>query len=570
MSDLLLDRIDHARRGLRGNLLLVGFCQVVAVLVATVAGFFIIDWLAINRILAIGVGDTIARVVLLLVALAVIGRVVWTTFLAEWRTRRDDDAIALKVELHHRQLGGRLISTVQLTRRLDEQGDESISADMVEGLVEQTEEAAGPLDFRGIVDRRVLKRMALVAFAVVLVAGGLAAWRPDYATALLKRMALLPVDYPTASRIKAVHHAGSVPEGETYPIEIELDPSGYAPETAEAQVRFANGRSVTITLAKVTDAPAGLVLFRGQVAQALDDFSFRPVAYDARWPRWEPVKTLRRPAVGGLSVTCTFPAYLNREPETTTVGDLRVPHGTEVAVTMTSTKPIADGILVQRLGNNEAAESPAAIAGTDRNEITGRFTVTASGTWSLRLVDADGLSPAQPSTYTISCLIDKPPVVSILAPRQDKLASPTAKWPLRFSVKDDQGLGAARLRYTVESADAVAEGAQEAPSVAIELPGLAMPGEKSVSKQAEFDLGRLNLQPGMRVTWWLEVADNRTPEPNLGVSQRLHFTIVDAETLRAEAERQRQELLDRINRIRDRQKEGRDNVDGLLKQVDGR
>jgi len=567
MSDIILDRLDHARRSLRGNQLLVAVCQILAICVASVAGFFIIDWLAINRILAIGVGDTIARAILLIVTLGVIGRTAWQTFFAEWRTQRDDDVMALKVESHHRELGGRLISTVQLTRRLDEVGDESISAEMVEGLVEQTEEVAGGLDFLGIVDRKILKRVALIAAGALLVAGGLSAWRPDYAVALLKRLALLPVDYPTATRIIAVNHAGRVPQGEAYPIEIELDPSGFAPEEAEAQVQFANGRKVTVSLAKVADAPFGKVIFRGQVAQALDNFRFRPVAYDARWPRWEAVVAVRRPAVGGLSVTCTYPAYLGMPPETSTLGDLRLPEGSAVAVTVTTTKPIAEASLVLRYGDAEPVTASATIGGADSTTVSVEFPVTASGTWSLRLVDTDGLSPAQPPVYTLSSLPDKPPMVSITSPKQDKLASPRAKWPLRFTVKDDHGLGAGRLKYAVEGADAVAGGA-EVPAVSIDLPGLAKVGESAVAKEAEFDLGRLNLQPGMRVTWWLEIADNRAPEPNWGSSQRLHFTIVDAETLRAEAERQRQELLDRIHRIRDRQKEGRDGVDTLLKAID--
>lgn len=566
MNQDLLARIDTARRALRGNLLLTGLCRVAMTLVVSIACFFIVDWLAVNRILALGLADTLVRGVLLVVTLIVIGRIAWLTFIAEWRTRRDDDAIALRIEGRHAVLGGRLISTVQLSRQLSASDGEWTSKDLVDGLAAQTATAASSLDFLTIVDRQTLQRMAMAAGAVLLVAAALCAWRPDYAKALLGRLALMPIDYPRATRIVAVSHAGRVPQGEAYSIEIELDGARHIPESAEAEVRFANGRRVTISLSPVADAPFGKRLFRGQVTQALDDFSFRPMAYDARWPRWESVVAVRRPAVGALTVTCTYPAYLGLPPTTGNLGDLRVPEGTQVTIQATVTKPLAQAAIAVRHGDQEPTETILQIGGERKDSITGGFTVTTSGTWALRLEDQDGLSPAQPPIFTLTALPDKAPVVVITAPNQDKLAAPRAKWPLRFTAQDDHGLATAQLRYLIENGEPE-PGAVEPPSVAIDLPGLAGPGELSVSKAVEFDLGRLGVQPGQRVAWWIEVADNRSPSANRGVSQRMHFTIVDAETLRKDAERQRQELLDRINRIRDRQKETRDGVQTLLKET---
>lgn len=566
MSDMLLDRLAQARRALRANLLLTGAGQLLAVLVAAVAAFFLVDWLAINRILAVGLGDTLLRALLLAAVLTVAGRVAWSTAIAEWRTRRSDDTMALRVERTHPALGGRLISAVQLGRALDESVDTVTSPELVVGFVAQTEELSEGLDFLAIIDRRTIKRVVLIAAGALLAAGILMAWRSDYALALVQRMALLPVDYPTATRIIAVRHAGQAAEGEPYAIEVEVDPRFHVPATAQARVKFANGRLVIVSLTKVADASEGRTLYRGQVAQTLDDFSFRPTAHDARWTRSERVATARRPALGELTVTCTYPAYLGLAPTTATHGDLRVPEGTEVAVRATVSKPLAKAALVVAPKNGAPLEQPIDIAS---DAISARFTVSANGTWTFAIEDKDGLGPAQPPVYTITVQPDKAPVVTVTSPVKDRPASPLGRWPLRYTVTDDHGLVAARLSYVVEGPGQTAPGSEPLPTV-IDLPDLATPGELMVNKATEFDLGVLGVVPGQRVTWWIEVDDNRQPTPNIGSSKKLCFTIVDEAALRAEVDRQRRELQQRIERARDQQKEARDAGEALLKAVNGR
>lgn len=566
----ILDRLARARAAQRANRLLWIGLRLLAVVIAVVAGFFVVDWLAINRILPLGWGDTLCRLVLLIAALAVAGRELWQGFLAEWRLHRDDDTIAIQIEHAHRGLGGRLISAVQLGRDLEgADHDEAISTGMIEALVEDTADRVEHLDVLAIVDRGPLKRYALIALAAVAVTAVLVWWRPGHATALLARMALLNVDYPTMSRIIGVNHQARVAEGEPYPIEVEVDSAGFLPERVTAAVDFPGGRSVTIHLDRVEGAAFGKVIYRGEVAKALESFRFRPVAYDHRWPRWEEVAVVRRPAVAKVTVACTYPAYLGMEATAAEVGDLRVPEGTEVAVDITATKAITSADLVIREGRDEGRTIPLSVSG---DRLTGTFTVGESGTWSLRLVDGDGLSPSLPPTYTISAIPDRLPIVQIQAPAHDKLASPKAVWPMRFSVKDDHGIGQGWLKYQVESSDGPAIGEDgnpvEVPAVSIPLPGIAGPGESAAIRESAFDLGRLGVQPGQRVTYWIEVADNKTPTPGIGASNKQRFTILDAETLRAEMERQRAELFERISLIKERQKEARDGVDDLRRQAD--
>lgn len=565
----LLPRLDHARGVLRQTRLLAAVLRLLAVLIAVLAGFFVIDWLAINRILPLGFADTASRVVLVAVAIAVVVIDLRRGALAEWRVRRSDDDIALRVERAHPQLGGRLISTVQLTRALDEIDEDGTSHGMITGLAADTEARVSDLDVLTIVDRQPLKRHAGLAVLCVAAAVALIAWKPGHALALAARLALLSVDYPTASRILSVNHPPRVAEGESFVIEVDVDAQGYLPERASADVAFDGGRSATIALERVEDAPFGKVLYRGQLAQALQNFTIRPVVHDHRWPRWEAVVVVRRPAVAGVSVACTYPDYLTMEPTTAEVGDLRIPEGTTVAVTIRTTKPIAQGEVAVRQGFTEEPTVINLEADSEGQVLTGSFVATAGGTWTVLVVDRDGLAPTVAPSYTISVIPDRVPVVQIQQPSHDKLASPSAIWPLRFTVKDDHGIGQGWLKYVIEGGDTTADNSAAAIPVSVPLPGLAMPGETTVVRETAFDLGRLGVQPGQRVVYWIEVADNRTPTPGIGASTKLRFTVLDAETLRAEMARQRAELFERVSLIRERQKATRDAVDDLRKNANG-
>jgi len=570
VSTPLLSRLDMARGALRRSILGTGIARLLALVIGLLAAFFIVDWLAINRILPLGFWDTALRLPLTVAVVLIAAWQLRRELLTEWRLQRSDDDIALRVEHTFRDLGGRLISSVQLERSLDEVGEgepeSQISAGMIEGLVADTETRVRELDFQAIIDRRPFRRGALIAVVCLLAALGLSAWKPGYATALAARFVLLPVGYPTATRILAVHHAATATEGQPFPIEIEVDPAGHIPDRASVTVRFANDREVILSLDRVEDAADGKVIYRGQIAQALVDFRLRPIAYDHRWPSWDLVPVVRRPAVVGVSVTSTYPSYLDLPPTTAAVGDLRVPEGTVVAVSVTTTKPIATAALVlgAGFGAEEPREEPLLIS-EDGLTLTGTFQADANGTWSLGILDRDGLAPLARPTYTVSVVPDREPVVVIERPEHDKLASPRAVWPLRFTVKDDHGIGQGWLRYRLETSGEVVD--DNALSVAVPLPGLALPGETAVVRETVFDLGRLGVQPGQRVVYWLEVADNRTPEPKIGVSAKQRFMVLDDEALRAEIERQRAELFERISLIRERQKDARDAVDDLLKKA---
>jgi hypothetical protein len=554
MSDVLRARIAKARGLLRRAHLLVGLARCLVALLGLTAAFFVLDWLVVSRLSDGGANDLVARGVLLVGVLGALAWVVMRTVVAEARTRRSEDLIALRVERGYPQLHGRLISTVQLSRRAS--GDDSlVSRELIDVLGQETTSVAAGFDFGSIVDWRTLVRAMALASALLALALALSWWRRDYASALLARMALAHTGYPTAASIIDATRGGLAAYGEPFSIQVELDPHRQLPDQASATIRTHSGEVITLALPRVVDAPTGRAIYRGELPRVLEDVDFRPTALDARWPSWEHVRVAQRPAVKELAVACDYPAYLGLPAESVSSGDLRIPVGTTVHLRASFTGPVASATVTRRLGADAAhTQEQSAEMTLDATRGVGEssFTVDASGSYLITLRDANGLGNADPIVYSVAALPDLAPTVSILSPAKDKLVTRFAQRTIRFTVSDDHGISKAWLKYVVGMTDA--DAASDTPK-SVELTGLVQQGESHLTREVVMDLAKYGVVEGSRLTYWIEVADNRQPEPNIGTSRHFVFTVVDMATMADLLEQEKTKLVGELESLHDRQRD---------------
>ena len=547
MIDPLLERLDAARQHLRRIRLLTGGLLVLATLMTALLGWFVCDYLFVHRIFEGGLWDTLLRALLLGGALVVAGRVAWVTVVAEWRIDRDDDVIAGRVERTHRALGGRLISSVQLAR-VD--GQAAMATDLIAALIEQTVAEAEAFDFRAIVDPTELKRAALWLLAPLMLVGGLAAWKPAYAVVAAKRLGLQTVEYPTATRILSFTPTGpsvTQAQGEPLNLVVELDPQGHLPDDAEVVVRPANGRDATVRLKRSDEHPSR---YLGVLPQVLTDCQVRAYAFDARWPTWVTVQAKRRPQVQAITAVMTVPAYLGAAPIEAPFSDLAAPVGSVVKLQIVSAEPVtrvdielitgtADPVIVP--AQLEAAGTTAAI----------ELPVTQTTTVRVLLTDSHQLTNPDPVRTTITAVPDLPPVVALTFPQRDVAATRFARWPLRFSAKDDHGLDEVAIRWQPE--DATGE-----PQT---IPLGKLDGALQTAREEKLELSRFNASPGTRIAIWIEVSDRK---PQVGASLKRTITILDPEQLRQELEAARTAAIEALSTARDRQTEIKQGVEKLV------
>ena len=209
------------------------------------------------------------------------------------------------------------------------------------------------------------------------------------------------------------------------------------------------------------------------------------------------------PIAGDLAITYLYPAYTGLPPRTEegTAGDLHAPRGTEVRIAARADRDLAQAFAVIALGDG-AGQGGAVVkleaSGQGHRQLSGSFTLTQPGAWSLRFADARGRTVAQGPARPIEIVADAAPQVAIETPRQAVLeVDPQGQVQLGWSATDDYGLQQVSLVF--QSAGAKEE------RIALSTP--AAPA-KRLRGTYLWEIAPLKLRPGDKVSYHLEAKDN--------------------------------------------------------------
>jgi len=223
-----------------------------------------------------------------------------------------------------------------------------------------------------------------------------------------------------------------------------------------------------------------------------------------------------------LGLTARFPSYLGRADEPLLVGPdlIPLPAGTTVLTNGTASVPLASAAWTL-----ESRVEQLRVVGT---RIDGRFTPTASGTWRLRALSADGsaLEGAAPELHLL-LVPDSAPVVTVPVPSRDTTLPISLHQPLVVDVRDDHGIARLsvvswRVSRTGRVFDAVRE--------SLDVSGV---GDRAIV-QGRLDAEKRGLLPGDTLRLYVEALDN-APAPHAGRSPEIALRLPSMEELRAQA-----------------------------------
>ena len=550
--------------------LLAGLGLVVVQALAAVAVFIAVDLLAFSHFEEPGT-DRLLRALALAGVLGWIGWAVWTRILRPLRRPLDAEDMALRVEAAHPALQGRLIAALQLSRPGDPLAA-GASPSLLRGLFGQTVDLAAPMDFSGVVEARDLLRAAGVAGACVAVAAGLALWRHEESPVALSRLLLSDAQYPAAVRFISLTGDHAVAHGGAAEIIAVVDPARTVPESVTLIVRPAGGRSEVRQELRKREATATGAVFAGRLDPVVEPLEFRVSALDARWPRWQRINVVSPPAILSVETVVTPPDYAKRPATTLSTGDVEALAGSRVAVRLRLSKTLRDGgsILRIQFANRPEQQVPMSVSG---DTASAEFAAEADGSWWPDMIDRDGMKPLDPGRWRIRALPDAPPTVELIEPGIDGPSTPRAQWPAAVSARDDLGLSGLSFAWRITPAD---KDAQPGPEQRRAIPGIdagtAKPGKDGhveLAGRVDFDLAPLNLQPGQRLTWWIEATDNRQPQAQTARSAERIFAIVTAQQVQEALDRERADLLHKLDQLRQRQEDAKGGVDGLRRDLRG-
>ena len=163
-------KLHALRRALSARLTLEGLAWTALALVALVFVTMGLDYLfRLEREL---------RGIIMALAVAGVGAVVWRQLIRPLRVPMDISELAVLVERRFRQLGDRLVSAVDFSRRSDTEAV-GLSATMVRRMADEAQALSLPLRFQDVVERRGIFRTWSLAGCALGLLLGFGIWQSD-------------------------------------------------------------------------------------------------------------------------------------------------------------------------------------------------------------------------------------------------------------------------------------------------------------------------------------------------------------------------------------------------------
>jgi hypothetical protein len=505
------------------------------------------------------------RLVLLGAGAAVLVWMVYRKIVYPQARPLSDDDMALCVERTHPRLGEKLISTVQLARRMDSASLEIHSGPMVERTAREAVEEMRTLPLGPVV--RSGGALRVLFAGVVLLAGLvlLGSLHPDLSSIWLNRLFGGTVKWPQRTGVEIL-------------------------EPATREIRIARGENLIIKARVTREVPSRVRVFfdftgSGEEGEAdlvrlepgvfqyffpnvVSDFEFRVQAGDAETPVYA-VRVLVPPKVTDVRVRFSYPPHTRLEGAEPPgwdqeEGNIKAPIGTVAEILAETSKEVREGNL--RFSKRSLAGIPLRVI--PGPAVAGRFVVNIDGSYTIRLVGPEGLSNRIPARFSIRALPDQAPVVTLGWPRTHEQITPAAVLPVSGVVRDDYGVASVRilLRRT-----GVKPKNQHTIDVAVKRENY---GEKELDLSHRVEIPGLELLTaegrkeavgvGDTLLLRLAVEDFRPdPGPNVTRTREVQLEVVTKEELERAVESRMIRLKERLNKIRRTQEKVREKVKGL-------
>ena len=216
------------------------------------------------------------------------------------------------------------------------------------------------------------------------------------------------------------------------------------------------------------------------------------------------IKVMPRPQVKSMQLTLFQPSYIAtqpiRLPEGT--GDTTVLAGSRVKIEVTADQNLASGGLILTPGATQTCDI------VKQNSFAYEFEVATTTSFAVFLENEMGLHNEKPVSYTITATHDGAPTIELLKPAQDVPFPTSRRLDIKVVARDDYGVKATILYYRVGNRNAL-------------IPQNLKPNFKPVPEyEVEFPwmLDTLALQPGTKVSYYVQAEDACQPEPNVATT----------------------------------------------------
>ena len=449
----------------------------------------------------------------------------WKKYSKEINTEK----VSLMVEEKFPEFRSRMISTVQFNRALPKN---NISLQMVGGMMKQTFSMVKSITMDSVVDKGWQKKTVLSFMASLVVSVALVTAMPSTFKIFLQRL-VMPIQYPSKTKVVNIEIPEYLVAGEEFKIKINAE--GQLPALGTVILKSA-GDSLNVDLVKL-DGQSGEYesSFSGVIEEAgivieLGDYTSDLI----------PLKVVKRPGIGHLTVTVTPPSYTGVEAFSIKSGNTQVLAGSKVRMEVEPSKKLFELKLLNKTSTEEMPQFVLA-----ENKWVAEFEPKKSLTYTLSMLDELGLVSKDIPDFRLSVKEDKKPIIRIVQPATLSELSPRSAMNLEAKIRDDYKVSKVRILYTIssgeydENEDQLAEFSVHKAFESVDI--------KNFHLKEIWANKALNLQEGNLLKIRIEATDN-SPARNVTVSEDILVPIISDAELR---QRLSEEFVDAILPVED-------------------
>ncbi len=461
--------------------------------------------------------------------------------------------IALRLEKFYGKLQSRLIASLQLYDKLSA-NKENYSVELIEKTIEEAGQEIKDLDFNVAVQKRKrpYQRLALSVLSVILAFAISGQTLSHVKTLYAQPLANIP--RPTSLKLFITPLSYQAVKNDD--VTVKITASGEKTRRVDLNFRFDDGKWVTVLAEKLSDD-------EGQ-SDSVFTYTFRKVKRNIEYfaqvknVRSEPGKitVIDPPALVDVSITLDFPEYTGLQTQRlpNNDGSVMAIKGTGVRFEGRLNKAVKSAYLA--FDNGERKQLTI-----DDRKISGRFTITQNGSYSVEVADSAGLKNLNPIEYDLVCLEDYAPQVKITFPAVDVDLDESMLVPIEAVLYDDFGFSKLELVYWTFS-----DGLESSKSRQVLRKDFGMAND--ILFIYEWFLERLYMMPGDLAYYYLEVFDNDAiSSPKSSVSKTYSARLPSLDEIMADITGSQDEMFEDFGKAVQSQKELKDELEQLSREM---
>ncbi len=357
-----------------------------------------------------------------------------------------------------------------------------------------------------VVNQQRLMRMAYALSGVIVIFCVYAAVAPKNILDSARRAFLADISRPTNTRLvnlKLNNESDLTEVVAGSPVAFSVDVQGVHPQKVLLHYSVDDGKFFALKeFAQGRNYYDAWQITLNNVQQSME---FYLTGGDCETPRRR-LKVLPAPTVNSVKIDLEFPSYTKVPPRMGVEGGtVEAIVGTIVTVHATTNMPAQ--LATINLSMASEAPAPMDISPSDSKELSGKFNVKESGSYTIQFRTTGGQANPSPVNYDIIAIPDRPPTARFLQPDKAELKVPAnVKVDLVMTGTDDHGVRDATLHVKLGNEVLLSKNVLE-----------GRPAQPEFKATETLDLEQLHVKAGSTLTYKMTVRDNKEPSPNPAV-----------------------------------------------------